>query len=139
MEIHDKSLDRWRFELKSGGRGVWIQFYKSMMGVNVSDYTRFYRALDSYGDWPLFEGILASSEKSLTGDPLPYVLKVTYEKWKVQQQERDLDTDYLESIKRAREITHNQNKALLNKLKKAQKLAQATPKRTRRKRGIDVS
>lgn len=118
-----KSLDRWRFEIRSYGKPLWLRFYAELLGTRVSNYPRFYKALGQYGDWPMFEAIVASSDKNITGDPLNYVLKVAHEKWKEQQKERDADSDYLDAVTLAKDITEKQNSELSRKLKKAQTIA----------------
>lgn len=116
-----KSLSEWRAELKRNGRSHWLRFYVTFMGTPVSNSPRFYRALNLYGDWAMFEGIIASSTATLTGDPLNYVIKVCAAKWKEMQQDADDEADYMAEIERIRTATHKQNEAMAKKLRKIKK------------------
>jgi len=113
-----KSLDKWRHELKSIGKKHWLVFYREIIGVNASSVPRLYKALNSYGEWPLFEAIVSSADKQLTGDPLNYVIAVAHSKWREQQEEIDQESEYDETIKNAVQETEEANKALADKLKK---------------------
>lgn len=115
-QIQQKSLDRWRFELRTMGKKHWLFFYSQMMNSQCSNAPRFYRALNLYGDWPVFEAIVESSSRELGSDPLAYVLKVAYEKWKAAQQQNDSESEYIESIERAKKVTLQRNEELARKL-----------------------
>lgn len=106
-----KSLDQWRKELTTIGKKHWLVFYKELMEQDAVPM-RLYRALKLYGDWPVFEAILDSSNRELTGEKINYVLKVAHEKWKSEQQKQDSDTDYDSAIERAKEITMAKNASL---------------------------
>ena len=80
MEEEPKSLAAWRHEIKLIGRKHYIKMYEDLMGVRVSNYVNFNRAINNYGGWYMFEAIVDSSTRQLTGDPLPYVLKVNGKK-----------------------------------------------------------
>ena len=139
MSEEGKSLDRWRYEIKVYGKPHWLRFYQDLMGQAASSNMRFFRALKLYGDWPMFEAIVASSDKDLTGDKLNYVVTVAKNIWKEQQQERDAETDYLDVIESAKEASHKQNEALARKLKKAQVIANKRPRgRPPKNRGDSV-
>jgi hypothetical protein len=121
MPEQGKSLAAWRLELRKNPRSHWLIFYDTLMGTGVSNPIKFYRALNNYGDWAMFEAIIASSDQTLTGDPLPYVLKVCSSKWKEQMQDEEAEEDYNRQIEEAQKATAKQNKALEKKLKKARK------------------
>lgn len=121
LEEPPKSLDRWRFELKSIGKKHWLSFYESMLGSQCSSPARLYRLLNLYGDWMVFDAIIDSSQRTLTGDPLGYITKVTHEKWKSSQQEADADARYLFEIERAKEESLRRNQALEKKLRRGRK------------------
>lgn len=113
----EKSLDKWRFELKANKR-VWPVFYQHMLGKPVTSFQRLYRLLSLYGDWALFEGIIDSSQRDLEGDALPYVTKVVATKWKTQQQQEDEDNEYVKSLKAAKEVSRKRNNVLARRIKK---------------------
>jgi len=115
-----KSLSEWRVELKRNGRTHWLRFYSAMMGSSVSSAPRFYKALKLYGEWPMFEAIVASSSATLNGDPLNYVLKVCSAKWKEMQTDADEEDEYLAEIERIKDASHKRNEELAAKLKKVQ-------------------
>ncbi len=132
-ETPQKSLDRWRFEIKTIGKKHWLLFYETFMGVSASSPTKLYRAVNLYGDWPVFEAIVESSNRELGADPLMYVLKVAHGKWKTSQQEEDANAEYVDSIERAKEITLQHNAQLAKKLapKPAPKRRGRPPKGTK--------
>lgn len=117
-EKPQKSLDRWRHELKLYGKKHWLRFYEEFLGTGVSNISRFYRALNLYDEWPVFEAILDSSMRKLEGDPLNYVIKVAHEKWKTSQQQEDADADYTDAIKKSQEASRKANENLAKKLRR---------------------
>ena len=116
-----KSLDQWRREIRVVGKKHWGTFYESFVGVPISNYPRFYRALNMYGEWAILEAIVASSNQELTGDPLNYVIKVAHSKWKEDQLIKDESTEYEDKIKEAVDNSRKHNEDLAKKLKKAQR------------------
>lgn len=116
-----KSLSDWRVEIHRYGKNHWLKFYASLLGSTVSSPPRFFRGLSLYGEWALFEAIVATSNATLTGDPLAYVLKVASIKWKEAQQDEEEETLYLEEIEQAKKESQKQNDTLAKKLKKAGK------------------
>ena len=114
----EKSLARWRFELKSIGKKHWNVFYEHFLGESISNYKIFYRALKLYGDMNVFEAILAAARQSIEGDPLNYVMRVTHSLWKEEQLKLDKEQDeekeakvaILESKKRNQELAKKLNK-----------------------------
>src|SRR5688500_13046473 len=91
-EEETKSLSAWRIEIQKIGKKHYLSFYQGMMGSAVSSPPRLYKAINLYGDWAVFEAILASSNMELVGDPLNYVLKVAHSKWKQMQQDEEEET-----------------------------------------------
>jgi hypothetical protein len=114
-----KSLDRWRFELKKYGKKHWHIFYASLLSVPISNNGRFYKALTMYGEWPLFEAIVATSNATIKGDPLSYVLAVAHAKWKEAQEIADkqaaVEEDFEQAVLQNKEI----NDELQEKLRRA--------------------
>lgn len=92
--------------------------YSNFLGTSVSNIPRFYKALKLYGDYPMFEAIVACSDQDIKGDPLNYVLAVTKSKWKEAQQAEDEEVEYLQQLKAAIEETRKRNEELEKKLKK---------------------
>lgn len=111
-----KSLSRWRFDLQRGGNKAWLAFFKEYLGTPVSSIPRFYRALKNYGFWPMFEAIVESSDRDLTGDPLNYVVAVAKNKWKEREQEDENTETYLSDIEKAKERSKRDNDELAKKL-----------------------
>lgn len=113
----EKSLDRWRFEIKSIGKKHWLAFYAEMLGQACSSPMRLYRAINLYGELIVMEAIIDSSTQDLTGDKIAYVNKVAANKWKTIQQQADASSEYVESINAAKASTLLRNKLLAAKLK----------------------
>jgi len=114
----DKTLSQWRYELRTLPRKHWNNFYREFLGVSISNYPLFYRALKMYDGSLIFDAILATARQEIIDDPLRYVLKVAHEMWKLEQQELDRSDVYEEEIKRAAEETKKRNLQLQNKLRK---------------------
>jgi len=112
-----KSLERWRYELKSIGKKHWLVFYESFLGVRASDIPRFYRSLNLYGDWPMFEAIIESSDRTLGGDPLNYVIVVAKNKFKESQKENDAESDYARAVEESKKNTRTANQILEKRIK----------------------
>lgn len=111
-----KPLSRWRFDLNRGNKKTWLAFYRELLGTPASSIPRFYKALNNYGFWPMFEAIVATSEKEIEGDPLNYVLKVASVKWKEGEQLEEQDEAYLSDIEAAKERSKKANEELAKKL-----------------------
>lgn len=116
MEEDSKSLSAWRLELKKLKKSHWLLFYKELIGVPVSSPPRLYKALNLYGDWALFEAIVATSTSAIVGDPLNYVLKVTSNKWKEMQLDEDSEDEYKQEIEAQKQATEEKNKDLEKRL-----------------------
>lgn len=115
--MSDKSLDDWRSDIKKDKRN-WVAFYRELMGVPPSNVPRLYRTLNLYGEWPLFDAIIESSSRSLTGDPLNYVLKVAGNKWREEQQQNDVDDEYALGVEKAKEASRAYVDNLAKKIKR---------------------
>jgi hypothetical protein len=113
-----KSLSRWRFDLQRGGKKAWAGFYQDFLGAQPSSYPRFYKAINNYGFWPMFDAIVESSDRELNGDPLNYVLKVAANKWKESEQEDENTEGYISDIEKAKEVNRQANDRLAEKIKK---------------------
>lgn len=116
-----KSLEQWRLELLRYGTRHWGTFYKEFVGVPPSNFPRFNKTLSLYGDWAMFEAILATSNQNVTGDPLNYVLKTAHNIWKENQKEMEYAVGQEALIKQAIETSHERNMKLAKKLEKARK------------------
>lgn len=114
-----KPLSRWRFELQSIGKKHWLVFYREMLGTSASSIPRLYKALNNYGFWPMFEAIVATSDKDFEGsDPLNYVIKVAQNKWKEGEEIEEQDETYMSDIEAAKEKSRKDNEALERRLRK---------------------
>lgn len=116
MVEQTKTLSRWRFDLQRGNKKVWLAFYSDMLGVQASSIPRLYKALNLYGFWPLFEAIVAASDKDLDGDPLNYVLKIASNKWKEKEQEDENGDEYISDIEAAKIRSKQANEELARKI-----------------------
>lgn len=116
MEEEVKSLSAWRLEIKRVGRKHWLVLYNTFMGVPVTAHARFYNAINMYGEWAMFEAIIAASAMELKGDPFNYVMKVAANKWKEMQLDEDAESTYKEQIEAQKKETLKQNAELAKKL-----------------------
>jgi hypothetical protein len=116
-----KPLAAWRLELRKFGKPHWLRFYSEFMGCAVSDFSRFYRHLNLYGEWAMFEAIVSASAATLTGDPLAYVLTVARNKWREEQQSLEDDEANEAKVKKLIEDTAKRNDALAKKLHEKKK------------------
>lgn len=66
----------------------------------------------------MFESIVESSDRDLTGDSLNYVLAVAKNKWKEREQEDENEDEYLQGINKAKEKSKKDNEELAEKLGK---------------------
>lgn len=114
--MEDQSLTRWKLDIQAN-KQAWLGFYRFFLGSRVSSYPRFWKAVNMYGFYPMFEAIVESSNRSLEGDPLNYVLRVASNKWKEAQLQQDESYGYKESIDRAKEISHKKNLELAKRVK----------------------
>lgn len=117
-EPKPQTLNKWRLDLQRLGRGHWKVFYEYFMGQPLSSTQKLGRALNLYGDWPVFEAILEASQRELTGDPVNYVMKVAHEKWKVSQQQEDDDVQYANAIEQSKKASVKANKALEQRIRR---------------------
>ena len=122
MTEDTKSLSQWRFELKRFGKAQWPKFYTALLSFPVSNYPRFYQALNRYGDSIFFEAILSSSDRTFDTDPLGYVLKVAFNKWKEAEDEADASEEYEEEITKAKKESRRQSDALQKRIEKARRV-----------------
>lgn len=118
--MEEKSLERWRFELKSIGKKHWLVFYESFMG-HPPDRVRLYRALTLYGEWAVLEAIVDASTQTLTGNGTNYVVATARNKFKESQKEIDAVTEYVDAIEESKKNTRNANKVLEDRLRKRAK------------------
>lgn len=116
-----KSLEQWRFELKRFGRKHWYVFYQTLLDAPVSNFGRFNKTIALYGEWPVFEAIVATSNVSITGDPLSYVIAVAQNKWKEEQKEIDAVDEYQQGIDESIAQNKQMNQELEKKLAKARR------------------
>ena len=117
----EKSLARWRFEIKTIGKKHWGAFFENFLGTPISNFPRLYKSINLYGEWAIFEAIIATSNQTINGDPLNYVLKVAQALWKEAQIESEKVAEGEKEIARAIEESLKINQALKKKLDKARK------------------
>jgi hypothetical protein len=115
-------LDIWLRIIEDQGITGWLKFYESSLKQPVSDTEGLSWAIQSYGRWPVVEGILAASKKKMQGDPLPYVLSVATAKWKEDYIESTADAKYKRGLERSKQRVVQQNEELQDKLEKARRV-----------------
>lgn len=112
-------LDNWIKVIHLTGETGWLSFYESSIGHPVSSTHQLNWAIDSYGEWPVIEAILAASKKKFTDDPLNYVLAVAQAKWKVSSELTQNTDRYERSVERSKNRVTQQNEELADKIEKA--------------------
>jgi hypothetical protein len=116
-----KSLSQWRFELKRFGKAHWSKFYTALVGHPVSNYPRFYQAINRYGENIFFDSIVAASARSFDSDPLNYVFKIAHSKWREAEDEVDNKEEYEKEVDLAKRESNRQSDALRKRLEKARR------------------
>lgn len=114
----EKSLSSWRLDLQRYGKKHWLVFYRTLLALPVSNNPRFFKALNMYGDWAMFESIVATSQAQIKDDPLNYVVKVASIKWKEAQLAEDEEAEYIQELRTAIEETRKRNEEQAKKLKR---------------------
>lgn len=99
----------------------WTQLYTQQLGHSLSDKEKFFKAIETYGYWPMYEAIYISGLKNFDKDPLGYVLAIAHSKWKEQKEEELLKQRYLLRIEAAKERSTAYNEALAAKIEKAKR------------------
>lgn len=112
-----KSLDEWASSIHES-KSNWLGFYAEMLGTRVSSIPRFYRAVNLYGFFPVFEAIVDSSTRELNGDPLAYVVKVSANKWREGQESRNEEIQYTNAIEQSKKASREANKDLEKRVSK---------------------
>lgn len=106
-----KSLEDWALEIHSN-KLKWVAFYEEFLGTRPSSNPRLFRAVNLYGFWPVFEAIVDSGTRGLTGDPLAYVMKVAANKWRESQEALNEEVIYTNALEQSKKATQQANKAL---------------------------
>lgn len=119
-EEEPKSLDTWAQEIKNN-KPSWVAFYAEMLGVRPSNIPRLYKSVNMYGFWPLFEAIIDSSARELSGDPLNYVLKVAANKWREEREQQDEQADYESDVQQSKATSKQANTNLEKRIERARK------------------
>ena len=115
-----KSLDTWAQEI-SKSKASWVGFYAEMLGVRPSNIPRLFKSVNMYGFWPVFEAIIDSSTRELTGDPLNYVLKVASNKWREERERQDEEASYQSSVQLSKASSKQANTNLEKRIARARK------------------
>lgn len=115
-----KTLDEWASSITQS-KSKWLAFYAEMLGTPVSSIPKFYRAVNLYGFFPVFEAIVDSSTRELNGDPLAYVVKVSANKWREEQESRNEENTYANAIEQSKKASDKANKDLERRLKRKRK------------------
>lgn len=115
----ERPLSEWRRDLRENKK-LFPTFFRERLGTACSDPVKLYAALKHYGFWPVFEAIIDSSAQTLTGDPLNYVLKVAFNKWKEEEMGEDKDYIYNQEIQEAKKRSAKVIKDMTKRLKRAE-------------------
>lgn len=107
--------------LLQGGQEKWGELYKLRLSLPISDPERFFKALEVYGAWPMYEAICLTSTKKIDGDPFPYLLSVAHNKWKERAQEEESAVQYQMKVDMAKNRAIEKNEALASKIIRARK------------------
>lgn len=113
-----KSLSSWRLDIQRFGNKTYLRMYSDFLGTSVSNIPRFYRAIKLYGDYAVFEAIVACADQEIKGDPLNYFLAVTKAKWKEAQQDEEEEINYLAELEAFVAASQKRNDELAKKLKR---------------------
>lgn len=108
-------------DLISGGRERWAEEYKTLFGLTLSDSDRFFRCLDLYGEFILYEAMVLSSTKKFDKDPLGYILAVAHSKWKDEKKAEMEAERYEMRMQIAKERSLEFNQQLSEKINKARR------------------
>ena len=114
-------LDNWIRIINLTGKTGLEKFYESSFSKPVSNIQLFHWAIDSYGDWPVIEAIIAASKKKFTDDPLNYILAVAQSKWKDAFQASSEIDKYERGVERSKNRVTRQNEELEEKLERARR------------------
>lgn len=119
-EEQPKSLDTWKQEIENS-KPMWVAFYAEMLGVRPTNIPRLYKSVNLYGFWPVFEAIVDSSTRELTGDPQNYVLKVASNKWREAKESQDEEAQYESAIEQSKASSVKANANLEKRIERARK------------------
>lgn len=108
-------------DIKKNGKPAWIRFYKASLSTHISEPSRFFKALEQYGDTLLFEAVLITGNRGIKGDPLNYVLKVANILWKEQAEKIAEKETYLRVMNDVKEKTAAANLDLARRIEEARR------------------
>lgn len=114
-----KLITEWFTSTSQGGEISWREFYKSLLGQDISQPVRFFKALNDFGHIVMFEAVVASSTKKLEGDPLNYVIAVAVAKVNAEIEAITASGKYALSVQKAKQRVEMQNDELESKIMKA--------------------
>lgn len=113
-------LDDWYNEILADGKIGWLGVYHKALNQPISNPVRFFEAVDQYGDFPMFEAIIATASKSIDGDPLNYVLAVANNKWIEEVKSRKAEEAYKRGLERTKRQSYEKSMELADKIRRAQ-------------------
>lgn len=108
-------------DIKKNGKPAWIRFYKATLSTHISAPTRFFKSLEHYGDTVMFDAVLITSNRSIKGDPLNYVLGVANMLWKEQAEKIAEKETYLRAMNEVKQKTAAANLELSRKIEEARR------------------
>jgi hypothetical protein len=97
----------------------WSDFYRDLLGQPLSDIPRFLKAVSDFGHSIMFESIIATSTKKLTGDPLNYVIGVAVSKASDISKDATEDARYKMRLEKSKMRIAQQNEELEDKYERA--------------------
>jgi hypothetical protein len=104
------TLEKYLEEIRRDRTAGWSRVFKDILGQPLSDKERFLKAVDNYGELIIFESLVVTSTKKISGDPLNYMLAVASKKWK--EDLIDIVTSDQEDIKANRSIEQSQKDSM---------------------------
>lgn len=115
-------LDKYLDGIKREGRAGWIKYYKALLNRPISSPDRFWVAIEQYGELHIFEAVMLTSTRKITGDPLAYILSIAHRRWRETVESDEAQVRYARDLEIGKEMTATRNAELARKLQRAREL-----------------
>ena len=102
----------------------WSEFYRELLGQPLSDTARFLKAVGDFGHQIMFDALLSSSTRKLTGDPLNYVIATAVAMAQERALESSKEKAYQMGLDKAKQRILMQNEELEAKIERARKASE---------------
>lgn len=100
----------------------WLGFYHEFLKSSISNTSRFFEAVEKYGDFPVFEAVIATSQRPIDGDPLNYLLAVAYNKAMENIQNKKDEESYRRGLERTKRQSYEKSLELADKIRRAEEM-----------------